>query len=257
MSAETERLAKRLWSAKEEVKTCLPADDFLDSGDVETAYMVQTLLTERSRISGREQIGWKVGLTSKAALQAFQTKEPMVGNIYADTLWENGATVDAGDCIQPLIEGELLFQLAYVPDPNDSDEQLTASLAKIYAAFEIAECRIEGWAKTIAPAIADNACCGHLVIGEGADPAGIDMTAIPMRLMADGEHISNGSGAACLGNPLNVYRWLLEFAARTGRKLAAGDYILTGAMGPAQPMQAGTQYDLTLGGVGTARLITR
>jgi 2-keto-4-pentenoate hydratase len=257
MNADTERLAKMLWSAKKGAKTCPPADNLLGSGDIESAYMVQALLAERSRVSGREQIGWKVGLTSEAALQAFQTKEPMVGNIYTDTLWENGATVDADNCLQPLIEGELLFQLAYVPDPNDCDEQLTASLAKIYAAFEIAECRIEGWAKTIAPAIADNACCGRLVIGEGIDPAGIDMTAIPMRLMANGEQISNGIGAACLGNPLNVYRWLLEFAARTGRNLAEGDYILTGAMGPAQPMQAGTEYDLTLGGVGTARLKTR
>ncbi len=68
-----------------------------------------------------------------------------------------------------------------------------------------------------------------------------------------GEPVSVGAGAACLGNPLNAVIWLAREMVERGRPLAAGDIIMSGALGPMAPVAPGEVYEVRISGLGSAR----
>ena len=255
MDSENYRIADKLFAAWRD-RLAIDSEPALAAlRDAERGRAIQKVLNALSVKAGRRPIGWKIGLTSQAALDLFGAEEPMVGVIYADTLLADDALLPTSEIISPRIEGEMLLELGSVPPPGASDEDLVASLASVSVAFEIADSRFLGWPSAIGGAIADNACCGWLLRAPGAiEPSKADYEGTAMAITRNGETISEGVTAACLGSVLRVYRWFIEDSHRRGRHLQAGDIILTGAMGPAILMEAPATYRLDCPGLGSASL---
>lgn len=226
------------------------ADTVQDLPDLSIAegYAVQQLVDAGFRAAGRKAIGWKIGHTKP---------EPMVGIIYADSIFSDGAELDLGTVCAPKVEGEVLLQLASVPPIDADDAALIRSLASIELAIEIADSRIAGWPSQLGHGIADNACCGRMIrSGNPVPPTAIDLSEIGMRLLADGEVIAEGRGSNCMGGALNVYRWFIEDSAQRGRTLRAGDMVLTGSIAVPTPMTASTSYEVIVDGLGKLGLRT-
>jgi 2-keto-4-pentenoate hydratase len=118
--------------------------------------------------------------------------------------------------------------------------------------IEIVDSRVAGWNITITDTVADNASSGlHVLAPAPISLSGLDLKYVAMRLLADGVEVSSGSGAACLGHPVNAVVWLANTARRFGRPLREGDTVLSGALGPMAPVAPGTRYEAVIDGLGS------
>ena len=79
----------------------------------------------------------------------------------------------------------------------------------------------------------------------------VDLRTIPMSMSIDGTEVSTGVGAACLGHPLHAARWLADTMCARNTPLRAGDVVMTGALGPMQPIGPGQTVTATFGDLGT------
>jgi 2-keto-4-pentenoate hydratase len=111
---------------------------------------------------------------------------------------------------------------------------------------------VAGWDISLVDTVADNASSGLYVLGgRPVSLAAIDLRAITMSMTINGDEVSTGNGAACLGHPLHAARWLADTLCARGIPLRAGDVVMTGALGPMRPIAAGDAVVANLGDLGS------
>jgi 2-keto-4-pentenoate hydratase len=233
---------------------CPPVRDLIGADDVPRAYRVQELLVA-GWLAGTRRVGRKIGLTAPAVQAQLGVGQPDFGVLLASMRVGQDEPVASGRLLQPRIEAEVAFVLGRDIEGTDPGiDEVASAVAAARPALEIVDSRIAGWDITIADTVADNASCGLFVLGDAEVPLGaFDPVAVSMTLWQDGAEVSSGTGAACLGNPLNALAWLAATAAAYGDPLRAGEVVLSGALGPMVPVRAGTRYEASLSGLGDVR----
>ena len=244
--------ADRLFAAAASGVLCAPVRDLIVTGDIDGAYAIQEINTQRAVTAGRRIVGRKVGLTSPAVQRQMGVNQPDFGILFDDMAAGEGLPIDWSRVMQPKIEAEVALILA-----SDLDcERLTLAdviRATAYAlpALEIVGSRILGWDIGIVDTIADNASSGLFVLGGPARGLEeLDLRSATMVMRRHAEVVSEGSGSACLGHPLNAAAWLAGEMARRGRPLRAGDIVLTGALGPMVAVNPGDHFEAHISGLG-------
>lgn len=250
-----EDTAARLLAAYEGALLPPVSPSFL-TGDIESAYAVQMAQVRRWRAAGRRSAGRKIGLTSEAVQKQLGVGEPDFGHLFADMVYEPGQIVPYARLQQPKVEAEIaLFLGADIEDPDIDAEGVLAATASVIPAIEIVASRIADWKINIFDTVADNASSGLVMLGAPARrPEGLDLVGCEMTLSVNGETVSRGSGAACLGHPLNAAAWLARKSAALGQPLRAGELILTGALGPMAVVAPGDQVEAVITGIGSVSL---
>jgi 2-keto-4-pentenoate hydratase len=79
----------------------------------------------------------------------------------------------------------------------------------------------------------------------------LDLSRVEMSMREDGQVVSTGTGADCLGDPLAALTWLATAARDLGAPLRAGDVVLSGALGPMVPVRPGATYTADVTGLGS------
>jgi 2-keto-4-pentenoate hydratase len=213
----------------------------LPARDLGAAYAVQAINIARRRAAGSRVIGRKIGVTSPGAQKHMGIDHPTSGFLLEGMARSPASPLALEDFIAPQIEGEIAFLIgADIAQPPASGAALAARVQAVTAAFEIVDSAIIDWKVDIVDAIADNACCGELVVGDWVTfDAGSDLTAARMSLTLDGTVVSAGAGSACVGGPLAALAWLATSAIAAGEPLRAAEVVMAGALGPMVPLVAG------------------
>lgn len=246
----------RLTAATNSGIPCPPVRDLLGTTDLAIAYAVQQRLTENRIADGATVTGRKIGLTSPAVQRQLGVDQPDFGVLFADMDVSSLPEIPPGRLLQPKAEAEIAFQLDDDLFYDDIDiARVRAAISRATAALEIVDSRIANWDITITDTIADNGSSGLYVLSENwVALDDFEPREVAMALYADDVIASTGTGAACLGDPLNAVVWLARTAHKFGQPLRAGQIILSGALGPMVPAPPGTtiRAELThLGAVAT------
>ncbi|MGW1927623.1 2-keto-4-pentenoate hydratase, partial [Streptomyces massasporeus] len=200
------------------------------AGNYIVAYAVQRLHVERGIAAGRRPVGRKIGLTSPAVQRQLGVDRPDFGALFADMAVPEGRPIAPGRLLQPKAEAEVALVLGTdLPHGDPTVADLLRATAFALPALEIVDSRIADWDITIVDTVADNASCGLYVLGGTPVPLDrVDLRAVTMTLAKNGETVSEGTGADCLGSPLTAALWLASTLAGLGDPLRAGDVVLTG-----------------------------
>lgn len=248
--------ATRLLDAATSQQPCPPVRDLIGPDDLQAAYAVQRRNAEARIAAGATVVGRKIGLTSPAVQAQLGVDQPDFGILFADMAHPDGAEIPADAVLQPRVEAEVAFVLkADLVDGDLDAAQVRAAVDYAIAALEVCGSRIADWDISFGDTVADNASAGAYVLGTGKKtleefiPKDVEMS-----MTVDGEEVSTGSGAACLGDPINALVWLARRARDLGEPLRAGQVVLSGALGPMKAIDPGAQVAAHITGLGAVSM---
>ncbi|MFI9780747.1 2-keto-4-pentenoate hydratase [Streptomyces sp. NPDC051956] len=244
----TLELAQRLWQAGKSGTAADPAAaDQLD--DLETAYAVENATRDLVLAAGDRTIGYKIGLTSQSARDAFGAREPAAGHLLAGRLLQDGQPIVTAGLFEPKVEVEVAFILGEaLPGPGVTAQDVYRATAAVAPAFEIVDSRWRGGARTLPMLVADNTNAARAVLGPRVEPP-VDLSKITATLLT-GSRTVPGSAAAVMGDPAQAVAWLAGHLLRNGSRLEAGDIILSGTLCAPTPISAGDRLVADLGELG-------
>lgn len=229
---------------------------------LDEAYAVQAALVALKRAAGARVIGWKIGLTSRAMQQALTIDTPDSGVLLDDMLFPDGATIPAGQFIQPRIEAEIAFVMkAPLRGAGVTRDDVLAATDYVAPSLEILDTRVQrvdpatGKARIITDTISDNAANAGIVLGQQRHAVdAFDLRWVGAIVTRDGVVEETGLGAGVLNDPVTGILWLVHRLARYGQGISAGEILLSGSF--IRPVEAtpGSRFHADFGDFGEVRL---
>jgi 2-keto-4-pentenoate hydratase len=227
--------------------------------DLAEGYRVQLGLLQRHLAQGERHAGWKVGLTAEPVRALYGSREPVFGYLLDSSGTPSGHPFDLSGSYKTLVENELLFTLACdLSGPTATVEDARRAVATVAPAFEVVELRGPDMKVDIALTIADNIAQRAFVHGASIpfDPA-LEFGAVRVTAKVNGEVKDCALGREVIDNPLQTLAWLANALHRYGRRLEAGQRILTGSYTRPMPVAAGDVHEAEFSGIGTVRAAFR
>lgn len=196
--------------------------------DIQRAHAAEIL----SRFGGRIA-GHKLGATNAKAFAALGIDSPFLGPIFSAFTWVSPARIQRADFLICIIEAEIgmSFRTDFGGDGAlPTRDALMDAIDSVFPAIEVADSRYQDWATApVSAIVSDLGYAGGWVRG---DPCPrwreLDLSAVAVRLEADGAEVRSGSGAAVLGDPWHALSLAIADLGRQGRKLRAGEVVSTG-----------------------------
>lgn len=250
-----ELLASRLREAENNRAPMAPIRDAIGGGGAKLAYAVQQANVQRRLKGGERIVGRKIGLTSTAVQQQLGVDQPDFGALFAAMAYGDNQPMPLSTLIQPKVEAEIALVLARdLTATRHTFADIIGATAYAIAAIEVVDSRVRNWDIRFVDTVADNASSALFVLGSLPVPLSqLDLSNCAMTLAQNGEVLSRGTGAACLGNPLNAAVWLADRMVQLNTPLRAGDIVLTGALGPMVAVTAPGTYTAHIEGLGSVR----
>jgi len=250
-ASEAAALLWRNWSDHSRIdnlpESCLPAS-------IAEGYAAQKSLV---KLTGWQQVGWKVAATSIAGQNHIGVDGPLAGCLLSGKLHPDGAELPAEHLHMSVIELEFAFRLGKDLPALGRDytaEDVVAATATLHLGIEVPDSRFDDFTIVGAPQlIADNACTEFFVLGAAVPESwrDLDLATHTASLTINGEKVADGIGANVLGDPRFALAWLANDRIAQGGALRAGEIITTGTCIVPEKISPGDDVAADFGALGT------
>ena len=211
---------------------------------LEDAYRVQDQMTALRLAAGERVTGWKLGYTSAVMRAQMGVASPNFGPLTDAMVLDSPAVVPVG-ALQPRVEPEIGLRLGRRLTAPCSVDDVLAACDVALACLEIVDSVWSGYRFTLQDNTADGSSAAWVAVGAELPLAGLE--SLPVTLSVDGEAVESGTGAAASGHPAAGVVWLAEQLAGRGRRLEAGDLVITGGLTSAPSLAPGHRISASFG----------
>jgi 2-oxo-hept-3-ene-1,7-dioate hydratase len=230
--------------------------------DMNDAYAIQGKLVEYKIAEGSREIGWKIGLTSKAMQSALNIDIPDSGILLDHMKFDNGSQVPKDCLIQPRIEAEIAFIMKKeLAGEYVTRDDVIAATQFVAPSIEILDTRIyrkdpdTGQARNVFDTISDNAANAGIVLGdERHNIEEFDLRRVGAIVFRDGEVEETGLGAGVLNDPVEGIVWLARRMATYRQTIKAGQTILSGSFVRPVDCKSGSRIEADFGSFGSVSI---
>jgi 2-keto-4-pentenoate hydratase len=223
--------------------------------DLAEGYRVQLGLLDRKVAGGERQAGWKAGLTADVMREMFGGKEPVFGYLLESGSIASGHTFAFAQLRSPMVENEIMVTMRTdLSGPGATAQDAARAIATIAPALEIVEARGPDMRADMALAITDNVGQRAFVHGTAIPfPDKLDFGAVRAEVRVNGQVKATPLGREAIDDQLQTLAWLANALHRYGRKIEAGQQIMTGSFTKPMLVAQGDTYETSFSGIGTVR----
>ena len=230
--------------------------------DMNDAYAIQGKLVEYNIAEGSREIGWKIGLTSKAMQSALNIDIPDSGVLLDYMQFDNSAKVPKDCLIQPRIEAEIAFIMKKdLAGEHVTRDDVIKATQFVAPSIEILDTRIyrkdpvTGQPRNVLDTISDNAANAGIVLGdERHHIEEFDLRRVGAIVFKDGEVEETGLGAGVLNDPVEGIVWLARRMAKYHQTIKAGQTILSGSFIRPVDCKSGSKIEADFGSFGSVSI---
>lgn len=231
-----------------------PRTDAAAPKDLDDALRLQLEVLEALLASGEELAGWKIGLTSERVRQRLGREERPFGYLLASGVHESGERVEL-EAVSPAagVEPELCFEMGTtLPAGDVTPEQARGAVARVNAGMEINAFRSDG--SSFESLVADDLAQWGIVVGSGGPiTADFSSSAVDAVMTCDGREEATARGAEVIDDHFVSLAILANTLGRFGRRLEAGQRVITGSFSAHKVKQPG-HWHARFSGVGEVEI---
>jgi len=239
-SHEIAEWAAVLANARRDGVGCDPITSSIDL-TVDDAYAIQRAGTALRLGRGEKLIGWKLGYTSLAMRAQMGIDEPNFGPLTDAMLVAHDNDADAA-LIQPRVEPEIGLRFdSELSEDADLDDVLGA-IGEVVACLEIVDSVYPGYRFRLEDNTADGSSAAQVVVGPALSRVE-HLDEVTVVLRHNGVECGRATGQAASGHPAAGVVWLVGQLARQGRRVEAGDLVITGGLTRAVPLEPGDRVE--------------
>ena len=246
-------LAELLEAAELEAHEVVKITDQYPDLTLGEAYEICDLIRDNKLSRGIKQVGFKMGLTSKAKMDQMGVNRPGFGYLFDYFAIPDGGEINTAELIHPKVEPEIAVVLkTALKGPGCTIADVFAAIDFVLPAMEVIDSRYENFRFDLVSVIADNSSSSRFVTGgQSATVDEIDMKTMGVVMEINGEVVALGAGAAVIGHPANAVAMLANSLAEKGEEVPAGSFIMTGALTAAHAVKSGDSVTVSYQGLGS------
>jgi len=254
---QIKKAANTLFGAGNELEPIQALTEVYPEITIDDAYKIQLENIQKKVNLGREVIGKKIGLTSRAMQKMLGVSEPDYGHLMDDMVGEEELPISLSKLLQPKVEAEITFVLKEeLKGPGVTLARVLQATEGVIPSFEIIDSRVKDWKIKIQDTIADNASSAMVILGSQLVPVkDVDLNHMGMVLEKNGQIIDTAAGAEALGHPALAVAWLANKLAEYDISLKPGEIILSGSLTKAYEITGNDVFTATFSGLGKVKVV--
>lgn len=198
-----------------------------DGLSLDEAYAVQIEVARLRVAEGDEIIGYKIGCTGPGILKQFGMRGPIRGCLFRSELRPSGVVLDYSAFTNLAIEGEMAARIGEA-----------GKIASVFPIVELHNFVFRGERKTLPELIANNGLHAGIVLPRDERGSVLDLVGT-LTVVINGVPIDEGNLWCMPGGAPGSLEWLDHHLELHGRKLKAGDVVLTGTPLGLHPVKPG------------------